>query len=100
MHVVLVMFAARAGRAPAFRAAVLAQAATSLALEPGCRVFEVSSPAGRENEFLLYEVYDDEAAFRAHLATAHFRDFDRETRPMVESKTVRTFALLSPLRGE
>jgi quinol monooxygenase YgiN len=37
----------------------------------------------------LYEVYDDRAAFDAHLATAHFKRFDAAVAPMVASKAVR-----------
>ncbi|MEM7522936.1 MAG: antibiotic biosynthesis monooxygenase [Pseudomonadota bacterium] len=37
----------------------------------------------------LYEVYDDAAAFDAHLASDHFKDFDAAVAPMVAAKTVR-----------
>jgi (4S)-4-hydroxy-5-phosphonooxypentane-2,3-dione isomerase len=35
------------------------------------------------------EVYDDRAAFDAHLAAAHFKRFDAAVAPMVASKAVR-----------
>ena len=40
---------------------------------------------------LLYELYDDEAAFRAHLATPHFLQFNEQTAPWVASKSVATY---------
>ena len=96
MHAVVVKFKARPECAAEFRRLVLAQAANSLANEPACRVFDVSSPPGRECEFLLYELYDDEPAFQAHLKTAHFLRFDRETQAMTTEKIVSAFSLLSP----
>ena len=39
--------------------------------EPGCVRFNVFQDAADENRYHLYEVYSDEAAFKAHLATPH-----------------------------
>ena len=44
----------------------------------------------------LYEVYDDRAAFEAHLSMPHFKAFDAATADMIRSKTVRA---LTRLRG-
>ena len=38
----------------------------------------------------LYEIYDDRAAFDAHLASPHFRAFDAEVGPWVQDKQVET----------
>lgn len=40
----------------------------------------------------LCELYDDKAAFDAHLATEHFRIFDRTVSPWVVDKRVTTYA--------
>ena len=40
--------------------------------EPGCRKFFVSRSEDNPDRFFLYEEYDDEAAFDAHLETPHF----------------------------
>ncbi len=40
--------------------------------EPGCRKFFVSRSDDDPDRFFLYEEYDDEAAFAAHLETPHF----------------------------
>jgi autoinducer 2-degrading protein len=55
-----------------FLAAITAQGAASLEREPGCLHFDVCEDAERPNRFLLYEVYEDEAAFDAHGQTPHF----------------------------
>ncbi len=39
--------------------------------EPGCVRFDVFQDASDENRYHLYEVYTNEAAFEAHLATPH-----------------------------
>ncbi len=71
---------------------VRANAEASVRLEPGCRRFDVLEPhAG--GSIALYEIYDSEAAFRDHLATAHFRDFDTLSAPLVTRKQVRAFAI-------
>ena len=40
--------------------------------EPGCRRFDFLQVDEDPNAFYLYEVYDDGAAFQAHLKTPHF----------------------------
>ena len=53
-------------------AAITAQAAASLEREPGCLQFDVCIDTADPNRVLLYEVYEDEAAFDAHGRTPHF----------------------------
>ncbi len=90
--VVVVDFDVAAGAEAEFLALVKDNADASVRLEPGCSRFDVAVSAGGRKVF-LYEIYDDEAAFRAHLATPHFVAFDRATAALVEAKAVRTFAL-------
>ena len=46
--------------------------------EPGNVRFDVLEQADDPNRFLLYEVYNEEAGFRAHQQTRHYLDW-RET---------------------
>jgi quinol monooxygenase YgiN len=55
-------------------AELLATNAALSELEPGCRMFIGHRSVDDPRMFLLYEQYDDEAAFKAHTETAHFRD--------------------------
>ena len=41
----------------------------------------------------LYDIYNDEAAFQAHLASIHYVAFVAATAPAVNNKVVRAFAL-------
>jgi quinol monooxygenase YgiN len=64
--------------------------------EPGCRQFDVCLDPARPTAVFLYERYFDRAAFEAHLASAHFREFDRAVRGMITAKAVRTLQRLDP----
>lgn len=88
----VVTFRLRPGALSAFLPMVLENARTSVAEEPGCRRFDVCLPESGD-EVLLYEVYDDAAAFDAHLATPHFLSFDAATRDMVAAKDARRFGV-------
>lgn len=79
------------GAAVRFAPLAAAQAAASRQ-EPGCRVFDVWCDPARSDSWFLYEVYDDAAAFDAHLATPHFARFDAAVRDMVVEKTVTTWS--------
>jgi autoinducer 2-degrading protein len=74
-----------------FRTAVLQNARASVANEPGCLRFDVLDALPAAPRILLYEIYADEAAFKAHLATPHFKVFDRESAPWIARKAI-TFA--------
>ena len=87
-YAVCVTFRLHEGSAEAFRPLMLENARTSLAVEPGCQRFDVLTDPGRPGEVFLYELYDDRAAFDAHLASAHFRAFDAQVAGMVAEKRV------------
>jgi (4S)-4-hydroxy-5-phosphonooxypentane-2,3-dione isomerase len=94
MHVVLVDFRIKADKADAFAQAILANARQSLADEPACRLFDVCRDPADPCQFFLYELYDDEAAFAAHLQTPHFLQMNASTAAWVEAKSVRQLRLL------
>jgi (4S)-4-hydroxy-5-phosphonooxypentane-2,3-dione isomerase len=93
MHCITVVFTIQARHAAAFRAAVVANAQQSLAQEPGCRTFDVCADAAG-TRFFLYELYDDEAAFKHHLGSAHFKAFDAQVTPWVLDKSVQAWQRL------
>ena len=64
---------------------------TSLATEPGCQQFDVCMNSERPAEVFLYEIYDDEAAFKAHTASSHYAEFQSTIDGMVTGKDVRFF---------
>jgi (4S)-4-hydroxy-5-phosphonooxypentane-2,3-dione isomerase len=64
-------------------------ASQSVANEPGCRQFDVTLDREQPNRVVLYEVYADEAAFDAHLATPHLAAFRAGIEGLVVSRHVR-----------
>ena len=92
-YVVTVVFRSKPQHRDAFRNAMIENATASRTREPGCRQFDVCElPDGT---IFLYEVYDDEAAFKAHLATDHFKRFNARTAPWVADKRVATLNLIN-----
>lgn len=94
MFVVSVIFDVEPDAADRFRRALLANARTSLAEEPGCLRFDVAED-NNAARFVLWEIYTDKAAFDAHCASQHFDAFDRIVAPWTRAKTVETFTLVS-----
>lgn len=43
--------------------------------EPGCRFYQAHRSVGDPRLFFLYEQYDDESAYEAHMATEHFQKY-------------------------
>lgn len=74
-----------------FMPLMLANAELSHLEEDGCHQFDVATDPAHPNEVFLYEIYEDRAAFDAHLASDHFKAFDAAVAPMIASKTVRTY---------
>ena len=95
MYVVTVLFKAHAAHWTAFRAAMHENAATTLAVEAGCRQFDVCEGEEGSHTIFLYEVYDTEADFKAHLAAPHFLTFDSNVASWVASKQVQIYSRAS-----
>ena len=91
VYCVVVTFEVRREHRECFQKRVARQATDSLAREPGCSVFDVWIAANSPDEVYLYEVYEDRAAFVAHLTSPHFLAFDAEVAPMVWNKTVAVY---------
>lgn len=88
MYVVTVLFQIKPGKTDAFLPLMTDNARTSREVEKGCQVFDICRDG---DEIFLYEIYDDRAAFDAHLASDHFRSFDAAVSNMVTDKHVRLF---------
>ncbi|MDP4026302.1 putative quinol monooxygenase [Methylobacterium sp. NEAU 140] len=88
--VVIAEFQVRPGALDAFLVLAHDDARASVADEPGCRAFDVAVEESDPLAVVFYEVYDDRAAFDAHLATPHLARF-REGFPalVTEARPVR-----------
>lgn len=92
--VIIVDFRLKPGAKAVFRPMIDANAVTSVREEPGCRRFDVVEPEGEADRILLYEIYDDAAAFAEHVRMPHFLTFDAESASLVEDKKVIRAALV------
>ena len=89
-YVVIAEFRVKPGAMAAFLAAAEDDARHSVADEPGCRQFDVVRQDGEGDTVVFYEVYDDRAAFDAHLGTPHLARFREAFPPLVvEQRPVR-----------
>ena len=59
--------------------------------EPGCRQFDVLVDPKDRTKVMLYEIYDDEAAFEAHQQTPHFKKYLAEAVPLLASRERQVF---------
>lgn len=85
----------RPGRGPAFMPLLLENARRSLADEPGCRRFDVLTPAEGADRVVLYEIYDDETAFDAHRITPHYIEFKAASRDLLADTIVQRFSVVA-----
>lgn len=88
---VCVTFDIKPGRTQAFLRLMHAQAANSLDREAGCHRFDVCTDGDVADRVFLYELYTDQAAFEAHLQSAHFQTFDAAVGEMIAAKQVSTY---------
>ena len=86
--VILAEFHLKPGKRERFLEVVRADAEASVRDEPGCRHFDILISDEQPDVVWLHEVYDDDAAFDAHLETPHFERFDRDSKDLVLSSNV------------
>jgi (4S)-4-hydroxy-5-phosphonooxypentane-2,3-dione isomerase len=63
--------------------------------EPGCKRFDILNLGTDPNHFLLYEVYDNEAALRAHRETDHFKKFAAAAAKMAAKREARAMSVVA-----
>jgi quinol monooxygenase YgiN len=73
----------------------IAEDAAQTIKEPGCLQFDVLVLKDDPNHLFLYEVYRDEAAFRAHREADYFKTYLEKTASMVAKRVTRTMTSVS-----
>lgn len=69
-----------------FKVAIKEGIDAAVRLEPGVLVLYAVSEKDNPNSVRVFEVYTDEAAYKTHLETAHFKKFRDTTNQMVKSR--------------
>jgi len=91
MHVVVVFLEAEPGRQQELMEALRLHAVMSVEREEGCHRYDVSVDPLEGGVFLLYQLYEDEAAYRTHRELPHYADFRLLTDPWTRSRRVLTY---------
>lgn len=91
MQVVVVFLEAERGKEEDLRQALISYARTCLEKERGCRRYDVSLDPVEGTSFLLYQVYDNEAAYLAHRELPHYAEFRQLADPWTRSRKVLTY---------
>ncbi|MCZ7563251.1 MAG: antibiotic biosynthesis monooxygenase [Burkholderiales bacterium] len=86
----------KAGEVEPFMQKLFANATAARETEPGCRQFDVSVDASDPTKVMFYEVYDDEAAFKAHQETPHFKRYIETALAHLESRERAFFKRVAP----
>jgi quinol monooxygenase YgiN/uncharacterized protein (DUF1330 family) len=73
-------------RLESFEAAAKAHIDAAARLEPGLLALHVVSSKSTPTRVRVFEMYADEAAYRAHLETPHFKTFVAVTQPMITQR--------------
>ena len=94
--VILVEFLVKPDFVRRFSRLISANAKASVEREPGCRRFDVLLGPDDPCRFVLYEIYDDAAAFDQHLQTRHFKAFAAATEGQIEQRSVRRLGFVWP----
>ena len=71
-----------------YKAALKEEIEASISLEPGVLTLFAVSVKDRPTHIRIFETYADEAAYRAHLETAHFKKYKTDTQHMINSLTL------------
>ena len=75
-----------------FLEAITENAERSFGDEAGCHYFDVSRDRADPTRFILYEIYEDEAAIEAHRASPHYAEWRKAADAcIVEGGQVNTF---------
>jgi quinol monooxygenase YgiN len=73
-------------QAAAYQAAVKEEIEASLRVEPGVLAIYAVAEKDHPNRFRFFEIYADDAAYRKHIDSPHFRKYAEATKSMIVSK--------------
>jgi len=73
-------------RLDAYTAAVKEEMETSVRVEPGVLAIYAVAERDSPSKLRFFEMYADEAAYRAHVASPHFRKYFEATKAMITSR--------------
>jgi quinol monooxygenase YgiN len=69
-----------------YKAAVKEEMETSVRVEPGVLAIYAVAEADNPSRLRFFEMYADEAAYKAHIESAHFKKYFETTKGMITSR--------------
>ncbi|MFM5212872.1 putative quinol monooxygenase [Aeromonas hydrophila] len=91
--IVIAQLEAKPEFAPQFRAALDPLIAATL-LEAGCLRYQLHQDLDNPHSWMLYEVWENEAALSAHQGQPHFTEFVARAEPWFAGSTIRRYQQL------
>lgn len=79
----------------AFKQAARTLGQAAVQLEAGCLALYAVADQENPCRITVFEVYRDEAAYQAHLNSAHFASFQQQTRDMILTRQLSTVTPIS-----
>ena len=73
-------------RLEAYKAAVKEEMEASVRVEPGVLAIYAVAEKDNPSRLRFFEMYADEAAYRSHRETAHFKKYAETTKDMIKTK--------------
>ena len=95
MRAIVAYLTAKPGMEAEFQKQMTAQAQRCLANEPGCLQFDVVQDPKNPARLVMLEVYQDDAAIKAHQESQHFKDFRPVITELVAERKVEVFTIVS-----
>ena len=95
MYCITVKMELKAGTRKRFLDAMLPNAEASARDEPGCLAFDVLELREEPDSFLLYEIYESEAAFEDHKQTPHYKDCRTAIDDLLERQTISAMDVIA-----
>jgi len=86
---VIVSITIKPDSAAQFLPLIIANAEISLRDEPACQQFQIIQDTHDPDRVLLYEVYDDAAAFDAHVGMDHSRHYNQLAKDLIVERAVQ-----------
>lgn len=86
---IIVNIKIKSGTAAQFMPLILDNAEASLRDEPACRQFQVAQAETDSDHFILFEVYDNAAAFDWHVRQAHSIRYNEAAGDLMVERTVQ-----------
>jgi quinol monooxygenase YgiN len=94
--ILVVNYVCKPGRGDEVAAALQRMAPLVAANEPGCLHYHCCRSTDDPDRFLLYEQYQDEAAFAAHREMPHFKEIiEGEVAPALDQRARATYTLVA-----